>query len=165
MSIILDADQLNTVDILHRYPECLKDYKRFSSLMSDCLSNNIVLKRVVCSAYEEGVLDSLRDSDNPQNTLAFCFKRLVDKCGMKEEYAKWVLVVFASYFGYTDELAATGLLSTENIYFKVYDECVESANSKICYTERNNGIEITNIILMVLHLLRQLVILQLRLVH
>lgn len=147
MGFTLDSDQLNTVDTLRKYPECIENYKRFSSLMSDCLSHNIVLKRVMCSAYEEGILESIRDTDNPQNSFAYCFKRLIDKCGMTDEYAKWVLITISSYFGYEEELAATGILSVDNIYFHLTDNTLETANARINYREKENGIEITNIIL------------------
>lgn len=115
MKFTLDDEQRKVIDIMKRYPTCLDNYKLFSSLMADILSQNIVLKRILCNAFEEGIITSLRDTDTPKSTCLYCERRLVEKCGMTDTYAKWVMATFATYFGYDEDLESNDNTINNNI--------------------------------------------------
>ena len=99
MKIELSKDQLEIINLIKNYPDTLSNAKRFASILSDCIPQNKALRTALVNAYEEGIIETIQTSENPQQTIFQCRKRLENNCGIAAGYANSSVLIMAYLCG------------------------------------------------------------------
>lgn len=55
----LTQEQIDIIEIIKRYPDVLKDRRRFVSLIADVLPSNRALQNALVSAYDENIMEEV----------------------------------------------------------------------------------------------------------
>ena len=146
MYLSLNKEQKLVVDIINEYPDVLKDRKRFIGILSDCIHEDNALKKALLDAYDEDIINIIKEENNLQHAIYLSEKKLENNCGLASNVSRRALTVVASICGRISELEAlvgeefNNIISEkdETIYKKEYN------NGYIEYVLADNGIIVTN---------------------
>lgn len=146
----LTQEQIDIIEIIKRYPDVLKDRRRFVSLIADVLPSNRALQNALVSAYDENIMEEVSRGVNYRQAIYRCSNILEKNTGLAIHYVKQAVEIFIVLFGkeewFIEEVYDDN--ESKNISSVSFTEIKkkECVYGDIEYIESNGKIYISNII-------------------
>lgn len=120
----LTQEQIDIIEIIKRYPDVLKDRRRFVALIADVLPSNRALQNALVSAYDENIMEEVSRGVNYRQVIYRCSNILEKNTGLATHYVKQAVEIFIVLFG-----------KEEWFIEEVYDDNESKDISSVSFTE------------------------------
>ena len=95
----LTKEQIDIIEMVKRYPDVLKNRRRFVSLIADVLPSNKALRNALVSAYDENIMEEVGRGVNYRQAIYRCSNILEKNTGLATYYVKQAVEIFIALFG------------------------------------------------------------------
>lgn len=91
---------MTNINVFKQYPDCISNRTKLRGILSDFFPTEKVKVNLILNAYDEGIIDGIKRSNNLGLIQFNRWKKIViDNYGISEDNAKWVIDYWFSEYG------------------------------------------------------------------